>query len=88
MDLSGFTEEQIKHALKQAALGGSLPDICKRMGVSEATFHAWKAYYDGLESHEIKLLNKLESECNHLEQLIAILALNKAILQDTLEAKE
>ncbi|MGS1105422.1 transposase [Achromobacter anxifer] len=88
MDRSGFTEEQIRHALKQATLGTPVSDICMRMGVSEATFHAWKVHYDGLASYELKLLNRLENECNRLERLIAILALNKVILQDTLGAKE
>lgn len=88
MDRSGFTEEQIKHALKQVALGMSMSDLCKQMSVSEATFHAWKVHYEGLASYELKLLNRLENECNRLERLIAILALNKVILQDTLGAKE
>ncbi|WP_447917836.1 transposase [Achromobacter aegrifaciens] len=88
MDRSGFTEEQIKHALKQVTLGMPMFDICKKMSVSEATFHAWKVHYEGLASYELKLLNKLENECNRLERLIAILALNKVILQDTLGAKE
>ncbi|MGB3431021.1 transposase [Achromobacter sp.] len=88
MDRSGFTEEQIRHALKQATLGTPISDICTRMGVSEAAFHAWKVHYDGLASYELKLLSRLESECNRLERLIAILALNKVILQDALGAKE
>lgn len=88
MDRSGFTEEQIKHALKQSALGMPIAEICKRMDVSEATFHVWKVHYEGLASYELKLLNRLESECNRLERLIAILALNKVILQDSLGAKE
>ncbi|WP_419342219.1 transposase [Achromobacter sp. PD1] len=88
MERSGFSEEQIRHALKQATLGTPMSDICKRMGVSEAIFHAWKVHYDGLASYEMKLLNRLENECNRLERLIAILALNKVILQDTLGAKE
>ena len=88
MERSGFSEEQIRHALKQATLGTPMSDICKHMGVSEATFHSWKVHYDGLASYEMKLLNRLENECNRLERLIAILALNKVILQDTLGAKE
>ncbi|CAB3704939.1 transposase [Achromobacter aegrifaciens] len=88
MDRLGFTEEQIRHALRQATLGTPMSDICKRMGVSVAIFHEWKTHYDGLASSELKLLNKLESECNRLERLIAILTLNKVILQDTLGAKE
>lgn len=88
MDRSDFTEEQIKHALKQAAQGMPVSDICRQMGVSAMTFHAWQAQYEGLASCELKLLNRLEDECNRLERLIAILALNKVILQDTLRAKE
>jgi len=88
MDRSGYTEEQIRHALKQATLGTPMSDICERMGVTEAIFHSWKVHYDGLASYELKLLSRLEGECNRLERLIAILALNKVILQDSLGAKE
>lgn len=88
MDRSGFSEEQIKQALKQATQGTPISEICERMKVSAATFHSWKVHYEGLASYELKLLNRLEDECNRLERLIAILALNKVILQDSLGAKE
>ncbi len=88
MDRSDFSEEQIKQALKQAAQGTPISEICVRMEVSAATFHSWKVHYEGLASYELKLLNRLEDECNRLERLIAILALNKVILQDSLGAKE
>lgn len=88
MDRSGFSEEQIKQALKQAAQGTPISEICERLGIGAATFHSWKTHYDGLGSYELKLLNRLEDECNRLERLIAILALNKVILQDSLGAKE
>ena len=88
MDRSGFTEEQIRQALKQAARGTPISEICGKMGIGAAVFHSWKVHYEGLAHYELKLLNRLEDECNRLERLIAILALNKVILQDSLGAKE
>jgi len=63
---SKYTEEQIAFALKQAELGTAVPEVCRKMGVSEATFYNWKKKFGGLGPSELRRLRQLEEECNRL----------------------
>jgi len=87
MKRSKFTEEQIAFALKQAELGTPVAEVCRKMGISEATFYLWKKKYGGLGPSELRRLRQLEEENFKLKQLVADLSLDKIMLQDVLSKK-
>ena len=87
MKKSRYTEEQIAFALKQAELGTSVAEVCRKMGVSEATFFRWKQKFSGLGPSELRRLRQLEEENTKLRTLVADLSLDKAMLQDVLAKK-
>ena len=87
MKKSRFTEEQIVFALKQAELGTHVPEVCRRLGISDATFYAWRKKYDGVSPSELKHMRQLEEENLRLKKLVADLSPDKAMLQDVLAKK-
>ena len=87
MKRSKFTEEQIAFALKQAELGTSVEEVCRKMGISDATFYNWRKKYGGLGPSELRRLRQLEEENSKLKRLVADLSLDKAMLQDVLAKK-
>jgi len=87
MKKSKFTEAQIIFAIKQAETGVSVAEVCRKMGISEATFYNWKKKYGGLGVSELRKLRQLEEENRHLKQLVADLSLDKQMLQDVLKKK-
>ena len=87
MKKSKFTEEQIAFALKQAESGTSVDEICRKMGISQATFYAWRKKFGGLGVAELRRLRQLEEENRKLKQLVADLSLAKVMLQDVLSKK-
>ncbi|KWF95583.1 Hin recombinase [Burkholderia cepacia] len=87
MKTSKFTEEQIAFALKQAELGTKVEEICRKLGISEATFYNWKEKFGGLGPSELRRLRQLEEENTKLKRLVADLSLDKAMLQDVLAKK-
>ena len=87
MKKSKFTEEQIAYALKQAELGASVAEVCRKMGISDATFYNWRTKYGGLSPSELRRLKQLEEENAKLKRLVADLSLDKAMLQDVLSKK-
>jgi putative transposase len=87
MKKSKFTEEQIAFALKQAESGTTVEEICRKMGISQATFYAWRKKFGGLGVAELRRLRQLEEENRKLKQLVADLSLDKAMLQDVLSKK-
>jgi putative transposase len=62
MKKSRFTEEQIVFALKQAELGTSVPDVCRKLGISDATFYTLRKKYGGISPSELKHMRQLEEE--------------------------
>ena len=84
MKRSKFTEEQIAYAMRQVESGTPVPDVCRQLGVSEATFYVWKKKYAHLGVSELRRLRQLEEENNRLKRLVADLTLDKHILQETL----
>ena len=84
MKKSKFTEEQIAFALKQAEMGTPVEDVCRKMGISQATFYAWRKKFGGLGVSELRRLRQLEEENRKLKQLVADLSLDKVMLQDVL----
>lgn len=87
MKKSKFTERQIIFALKQAETGVTVAEVCRKMGISEATFYNWKKKYDGLGAAELRRLRQLEEENLRLKQIVADLTLDKQMLQDVLKKK-
>lgn len=87
MKRTRFTEEQIAFALKQWELGTPVAEVCRKMGVSEATLYSWRKKYGGLGPSELRRLRQLEEENRKLKQLVADLSLDKAMLQDVLAKK-
>lgn len=87
MKKSRFTEEQIAYALKQSELGTAVGEICRKMGIAEATFYVWRKKYGGLGPSELKRLRLLEEENRKLKQLVADLSLDKAMLQEVVTKK-
>jgi putative transposase len=87
MKKSKFTEAQIVFALKQAETGVSVEEICRKMGISEATFYNWKRKFGGLGVTELRKLRQLEEENAQLKKLVADLSLDKQMLQDVLKKK-
>ena len=82
-----YTDEQIAFALRQAEAGTSAGEVCRRMGVTEATFYRWKKAYAGMGVAEIRRLKQLEEENSKLKRLVADLTLDKSMLQDVLRKK-
>lgn len=87
MKKSKFTEEQIAFALRQAETGTSVEEVCRKIGISQATFYAWRKKFAGLGVSELRRLRQPEDENRKLKQLVADLSLDKAMLQDVLAKK-
>src|SRR5438874_11499417 len=83
MKASKFSEAQIAFVLKQAA-GSAVAEVCRKAGISEATFYNWRKKYAGLMPSEMKRLRQLEEENGKLKRIVADLSLDKAMLQDVL----
>lgn len=87
MRKSKFTDEQIAFALKQAELGITVAEACRKMGISEATFYNWRAKYAGVGPSELRRLRQLEEENRKLKQIVADLSLDKTMLQAVVAKK-
>src|ERR1700723_1053831 len=87
MKRARFTEEQIIAVLKEHETGVKTADLCRKHGISEASFYNWKAKYGGLEISEAKRLKGLESENARLKKLLADAMLDNAALKDLLAKK-
>ena len=84
MKRSKFSEEQVTYALRQVESGTPVGNVCRQLGVSEATFYVWKKKYAHLGVSELRRLRQLEEENNRLKRLVADLTLDKHILTETL----
>jgi putative transposase len=88
MKKSRFTPEQVVYALKQAESGAeTVSSICRKMGVSEATFYNWKKKHAGMGITELRELRQLREENVKLKRLVADLSLDKHILQEVIAKK-
>ena len=87
MKRSRFTEVQVAYALRQAEAGTAVTDVCRSLGISEATFYIWKKKYGDLGASEVRRLKQLEEENLKLKRLVADLSLDKTMLQDVLSKK-
>ena len=87
MPKKGHTEEQIIAALKQYEGGDKTADICRKLGISQATFYLWKKQYAGLGVQELRELRQLRDENGRLKRLVADLSLDRQILQEIVSKK-
>ena len=87
MKKTKFTEAQIVFALRQADTGVTVAEVCRKMGISEATYYNWKAKFGGMTVSDAQRLKELEQENNKLKKLLAESMLDKAALQDLLSRK-
>jgi putative transposase len=77
-----YSVEQIVAAVKEYESGTSVPDLCRKLGIAEATFYRWKQRYGGLEPDEVRELKQLREENAKLKRVVADLSLDKIMLQD------
>ena len=87
MKKSKFTDAQIAFVLRQAEEGTAIGKVCRKAGISEATFYNWRKKYGGLMPSEMRRLKQLEEENTKLKKLVADLSLDRAMLQDVLAKK-
>jgi putative transposase len=87
MKKSRYTDQQIAFALQQAEAGTPVAEVCRKMGVSQATFFRWKQRYGGLMPSEVRRLKQLEEENQRLRRLVSDLSLDKEMLQEVVRKK-
>jgi putative transposase len=87
MKRSRFTEDQIIAILREQEAGGKTAEVCRRHGISEATFYSWKAKFGGLDVSEARRLKALEDENTKLKKLLADAMLDNVALKDLLAKK-
>ena len=85
MKRSKFSEEQITYALRQHEAGTCVEDVCRQLGVSQATFYNWKKKYAHMGVSELRELRQLREENARLKRVVANLALDKQILSDVVK---
>ena len=82
MPKSGHTEEQIVAVLRQVEAGAHVDDLCRKIGISQATYYLWKRKYTGVGVSELRELRQLRDEVGRLKRLVADLSLDRQILQE------
>ena len=87
MRKTAFTEEQIAYTLRQAEAGTPVPEICRKLGISEQTFYRWKKKFAGMGVAELRRLRQLEEENKQLKQLVADLTLDRHMLEEVIRKK-
>jgi putative transposase len=84
MKRARFSEEQIIAVLKEAEAGAKVAELCRKHGISDATFYNWRSRYGGLEVSELRRLRQLEEENRKLKGIVADQALDIRALKDVL----
>jgi putative transposase len=87
MKASKFTDAQKAFIIRQGEDGAPVADICRKAGISQATYFNWKKKYAGMMPSEMKRLRELEDENGRLKRIVADLSLDKEMLQDIVRRK-
>lgn len=87
MRKSKYTEHQIIKTLKEVEAGRAVRDVCRELGISEATYYAWKSKFGGMEASDVRRLRDLEEENARLKRMYADLALEANALKDLIAKK-
>ena len=87
MKASKFTDAQKAFIIRQGDEGTAVAEICRKAGISQATYFNWKKKYSGMMPSEMKRLRQLEEENTRLKRLVANLSLDKEMLQDVIRRK-
>lgn len=87
MKSSRFTETQIIGILKEADGGVSIKEICRKHGISDATYYNWKSKYGGMNASDLKRMKEMEREISQLKRMYADVALENRALRDLIEKK-
>ncbi len=87
MPKKGHTEEQIVSVLRQVEAGAKVAEICRKVGISQATYYLWKRQYSGVGVSELRELRQLREENGRLKRLVADLSMDRQILQEIVSKK-
>ncbi len=87
MKKSKYSEQQIISLLKEVELGAKVVDVCRKCGISEATYYKWKAAYGGMDVSQLGQLSALQAENTQLKKMYAELALVHDVLHDVVAKK-
>ena len=87
MKKSRFSESQIVSILKEADAGLKVSEICRKYGISDATYYNWKAIYGGMSVSDLKRMKEMEAELSQLKRMYADLALENRAMKDLIEKK-
>jgi len=87
MKKSRFTESQILAILKEADAGMKIVELCRKHGISDATYYKWKSKYGGMEASDLKRVRELEAENAKLKRMYAELALENTAMKDLIAKK-
>jgi len=87
MKRSRFTEHQIISILKEADAGVKVKDVCRRHGISDATYYNWKSKYGGMKASDLKRMKEMQGELSQYKRMYAELAHENFALKDVIERK-
>jgi len=87
MKKSRFAESQIVAVLKEAETGVPVQEVCRKHGISDATYYNWRSKYGGMEVSDLRRMKEMEQELHQLKRMYADMALENRALKDLIEKK-
>ena len=87
MKKARFTESQIVAAIKKQEGGIATKEICRELGISDATFYNWKAKYGGMELNDVKRMKEMETELSQYKKIVAELTFENRAMKGLIEKK-